>query len=118
MCTLCGTLLELSDSPQAQRERAFIRKRISQGQTKDQIKDELVAEYGDQVLATPGSSGFDLAAYLVPGIGIALGLGGLAFGVLGWRRRGAQDAAAEPGVSGPRGADAERLDADLARYDL
>lgn len=118
MCTICGTLLELSDSPQAQRERAFIRERISQGKTKDEIKDELVAEYGDQVLATPGTSGFDLAAYLVPGIGIALALGGIGFGVLGWRRQGARDAAEAPGVTRPQGSDAERLDADLARYDL
>ena len=46
MCPICGTLLELSDSPQAEREVAFIRRRIAAGQTKSQIKDALVAEYG------------------------------------------------------------------------
>src|SRR5919204_3556478 len=66
MCPICGTLLELSESPQAQRERAFIRRRIARGETKQQIKDALVAEYGQQVLALPGDSGFDLSAYLVP----------------------------------------------------
>lgn len=118
MCTICGTLLELSDSPQAQREKAFIRQRIRQGETKDEIKDALVAEYGDEVLALPGSSGFDLTAYLVPGIGIILGIGGIAFGVLGWRRNREEERASAPEVKRPDGADGERLDADLARYDL
>lgn len=118
MCTICGTLLELSDSPQAEREKAFIRERIRQGETKDQIKDDLVAEYGNQVLALPGSSGFDLTAYLVPGIGVVLGIGGLAFGVVGWRRNREREVASTPAATKPKGADAERLDADIARYDL
>lgn len=118
MCTICGTLLELSDSPQAQREKAYIRERIRRGETKEQIKDDLVAEYGDEVLALPGDSGFDLTAYLVPGIGILLGIGGVAFGVLGWRKNREEELAASPAAEAPHGADAERLDADLARYDL
>ena len=116
MCPICGTLLELSDSPQANRERAFIRRRIARGETKDQIKDALVAEYGDQVLALPKSSGFDLTAYLVPIAGFLIAAVALAFAVVRWRRRGA----ATPKTAGPapEGADAERLDADIARYDL
>src|SRR3954454_8639730 len=76
MCTICGTLLAESDSPQADRERALIRKLIAQGENKDQIKDALVTEYGPRVLATPSGHGFDLLAWLVPGAAIALGLGG------------------------------------------
>ena len=72
MCTICGTLLAESDSPQADRERALIRKLIAQGEDKDQIKDALVAEYGPRVLATPSGHGFDLLAWLVPGVGILL----------------------------------------------
>ena len=40
---------------------------IAEGKTKDQIKDELVAQYGTAVLAEPPKSGFDLTAWLVPG---------------------------------------------------
>jgi cytochrome c-type biogenesis protein CcmH/NrfF len=66
MCPVCGTPLNLAQSPQADRERAFIRALIARGATKEQIKRRLVAQYGPQVLATPRHSGFDLAAYLVP----------------------------------------------------
>src|SRR5918995_1582522 len=73
MCPICGTLLELSESPQADRERALIRRLIDEGKTKDEIKDALVAEYGEQVLATPDAGGFDLAAWLIPGIALVGG---------------------------------------------
>src|SRR5947208_9975820 len=53
MCTVCGTTLELSESPQADRERALIRGLIAKGEDKQQIKDALVAEYGPNVLALP-----------------------------------------------------------------
>ena len=61
MCPICGTTLQLSQSPQAERERAFIQDLIAQGATKDEVKDALVAEYGPEVLATPDTEGFDLA---------------------------------------------------------
>jgi len=38
MCTICGTTLQLSDSPQAERERVFINELIAKGKTKDEIK--------------------------------------------------------------------------------
>ena len=52
MCPICGTTLELSDSPQAERERELIRGLIAEGRSKDEIKDALVAEFGSAVLAT------------------------------------------------------------------
>ena len=57
MCPICGTSLQLSQSPQAERERAFIQDLIGQGATKDEVKDALVAEYGPEVLATPDTEG-------------------------------------------------------------
>ena len=58
--------------PQAQREKAFIKRLIAAGKTKAEIKDALVAEYGDAVLALPQGSGFSLSAYLVPIVAFAL----------------------------------------------
>jgi len=116
MCPICGTLLELSDSPQAQRERVFIRRQIAAGESKQQIKDALVAEYGPQVLATPPGSGFDLAAYLVPVAAFLLGAGALMVGVRRWRR--SAEPPEQPDAERPQGEDAERLESDLARYDL
>src|SRR5688572_19210078 len=51
MCVECGTALNVSTSPVADQEREFIRRRIADGMSKDEIKAALVAEYGEQVLA-------------------------------------------------------------------
>ncbi len=121
MCPICGVTLELAtESPQAIQERAFIRERIDQGFTKDEIKDQLVAEFGDEVLAVPSDEGFDLAAWLVPGIAILAAGVAIAFGLRRWRREGRED---DGGSAEPRGGsltdeEQARLDRDLARYDL
>ncbi len=117
MCPVCGTLLELAEAPQAQRQKAFIARLIAAGRTKEQIKDALVAEYGEEVLAQPRGSGFDLSAYVVPIVAFVVALVALGLGVLRWRHAGAP-AEEEPPPPGPSSEDSERLDADLARYDL
>ena len=120
MCPICGTALNLSGAPQADRERAFIRRQIAAGKTKDEIKDELVAQYGTQVLAEPPKSGFDLTAWLVPGAAILLAAVAIAIGLRRWRRAARDGGGPPPAGGGPplEPAEAERLDADLARYDL
>jgi cytochrome c-type biogenesis protein CcmH/NrfF len=119
MCPVCGTLLQLAEAPQAQRQKAFISRLIAEGKTEDQIKDALVAEYGDEVLALPEGEGFNLSAYLVPIVAFLLAIVALAVGVTRWRRAG-DDAqpSGEGRASGPTDEDSQRLDADLARYDL
>jgi cytochrome c-type biogenesis protein CcmH len=118
MCVVCGVTLELAtEAPQAIQEREFIRDLIAQGLTKDEIKDRLVAEFGPEVLAIPDDSGFDLAAWLVPGVAIVFAGLAIFLGLRRWRRAGTASngrGSAEP----PKGEDSERLDADLARYDL
>lgn len=118
MCPVCGTLLELAEAPQAQRQKAFIARLVAEGRSKEQIKDALVAEYGNEVLAVPRGSGFDLSAYVVPIVAFAIAVVALALGVLRWRRAGAESDGGPPSAAGPSPEDSERLDADLARYDL
>ena len=114
MCPICGTILEASNSPQAEREREFIRSRIAAGEDKEQIKDALVREYGSDVLATPDSSGFDLTAWVVPIVGLAIAV--LALGLALWRM-GFRNPAAED----PPQVDEEtkqRIDQEVAGSDL
>jgi len=118
MCPVCGTLLQLAESPQAQREKAFIRRLIAEGKSEGQIKDALVAEYGDEVLALPQGSGFSLSAYVVPIVAFVVAVIALAIGVMRWRRAGKDKGEEDTPDVGPKGEDADRLDADLARYDL
>ena len=118
MCPVCGTPLGLaSEAPQAQRERAYIERLIAQCKSKDEVKQALVAEFGDSVLALPGDQGDDdlgdVLVYAVPAVGIVLAAAGIAFAVLRWRRphrRGRAGTLA--------GAEGSRLDDDMDRYDL
>ena len=117
MCVVCGVPLELApDAPQAQAERAFIRRLIAQGKTKDEIKDALVAEYGEDVLATPGGDGFGLAAWLIPAAALLAAAVGIVIALRRWRGRAAPGAPTGAPQSDPEGDEA--LDADMARYDL
>jgi len=116
MCPICGTTLQLSQSPQAERERAFIQELVAEGATKDEIKDALVAEYGSEVLAQPETEGFDLAAWLVPAGAIVVAGVLIVLGLRRWRRREGWVEEGEPAALDA--SETERLDADIARYDL
>ena len=118
MCPVCGTPLGLaSEAPQAERERAFIQRLVDSCRSKDEVKQALVAEFGDNVLALPGDQGDDdlgdVLVYVVPAVGIALAAAGITFAVVRWRRPRRRDAG--PAVAR---ADGARLDDDMERYDL
>ena len=115
MCVTCKIPLNVAESPQADRERAFIQSLIAEGNSEAQIKRALVGQYGPAVLALPSSHGFDLTAYLVPVAALLALIAGLAL-LPHWRRRGAAAPAQEPAAP-LSGADAARLDADLAHFD-
>jgi cytochrome c-type biogenesis protein CcmH len=119
MCTQCGTPLNISEAPVADREREFIRTLIDQGKTKDEIKTALKAEYGPRVLAVPSSGGFDVAAWLVPAVLLVAGIGGVAYAARRWRRnREAQDGRPAAAAGEPLDPEqARRLDAELAAFD-
>ena len=117
MCVSCREPLALAQSPQAESERAFIRQLIAQGLTKRQIEQALVAQYGPAVLGKPPAHGFDLAVYIVPPALVLLGVITLALVLPRWRRR-TRTEATPPTPAPTLGAqDAQRLDADLARFD-
>ena len=115
MCPVCGTPLGLAtEAPQAIRERAFIQRLAEDCRSKQEIKDALVAEFGEDVLALPDDDGFNAAAYLVPVLAVLAGLAAIALSVVRWRRR-----PPAPAVAGPEaGGTDERLDDDLRRYEL
>jgi cytochrome c-type biogenesis protein CcmH len=113
MCVQCGTALNLSTAAVAERERAFIRREIRRGKTKQQIKDGLVERFGPGVLALPEEKGFGLAAYLVPILAAVLAL--LAVLVIARRWRGvAVPAAASPRIDP---AEERRLERELRDHD-
>ena len=83
MCPTCHQLLELSHAPIADRIRAFIQTRINAGDTKSEIKRQLVSEFGEAVLAAPPAHGFALLAWLLPLLGLTSS--GVVIAALAWR---------------------------------
>jgi cytochrome c-type biogenesis protein CcmH len=117
MCTSCREPLEVAQSPQADSERAYIRGLIAQGETKSQILNNLVAQYGTAVLGKPPAHGFNLTVYIIPPAILVVGAAILAFTLPRWRRRtrGAARAPAAPADTLDP-ADAERLDQELSQF--
>jgi cytochrome c-type biogenesis protein CcmH len=122
ICPTCHESLAASSSPIAQRMRTFIRARIAAGDTKSEIKDKLVDQFGESVLAAPPKSGFNLLAWVLPLAGIVLAGAAVGFAAYRWSRgRRTEDGeAVGPSANGRFALDPElerRLDEELARYD-
>jgi cytochrome c-type biogenesis protein CcmH len=117
MCPTCNATLELSHAPIADRIRVFIVERIDAGDTETQIKDKLVAQFGERILAAPRKSGFNLIVWVLPLVAI-VAAGAIVFMILRrwFRSRGLTvDSAGEAAVTDP--AIQRRIDDDLARLD-
>lgn len=117
MCVVCNEPLAVANSPQAYRERNFIRSLIAKGQTKAQIERALVAVYGPAVLGKPPADGFNLTVYVLPPAVVAAGIALLAFVLPRWRRR---VRARTPEPIEPAGslspAEQQRLDEELSHF--
>ncbi|HVF79561.1 MAG TPA: cytochrome c-type biogenesis protein CcmH [Solirubrobacteraceae bacterium] len=121
MCVTCKVPLNIAEGAQPDSQRTRIRELIAQGWTKAQIKQALVADYGEQVLALPDEEGFGITAYAVPLLLGAILVAALVLLVPRWRRRPASGMSSAAGGSAPgadlSATDARRLDDDLARYE-
>jgi cytochrome c-type biogenesis protein CcmH/NrfF len=116
MCPVCGTTLDQSDSPAARQIERFIKRRIAAGDSKQEIKEALVANYGDSILASPPHHGFGLLAWWVPLGGIVLAAGLLGWGI--WRWSHAREPAAAAVAAAPLDPALERrLDDELRRFE-
>lgn len=125
MCIECNVPLNIAEAAQADATRAQIRRLLGRDLSEQQVLDQLVEDYGPNVLASPKAEGISVLAYAVP-VGALAGL--LALGAVllpRWRRnrgdggtggsRPGSDSDGARGGSASR-AENERLDAELARY--
>jgi len=114
-CCKANTIAE-HFSPAATEARKEIRQLLAAGRSEQEVLDDFVARYGDQILAAPAPKGFNLVAYGAPFLLLIAGCGALLLLVRKWARR----AAAEPDASEPMPIDpkyAERLDRELREFD-
>jgi cytochrome c-type biogenesis protein CcmH len=100
-CVVCQNL-SVADSPSetAQQMRQIIRERLAGGDTPEQVKAYFVEKYGLWILLAPPRQGFNLLVWVVPFIGLAIGLVIVAIVIARWRRRtAAVDTAPEPAAA-------------------
>ena len=113
MCPVCGTTLDQSDSPAAQQIKRVIARRIAAGDTKSEIEDRLVGNYGNSILAAPPHHGFGLLAWWLPIVGITAAA--VLVGAGAWRWSRAREPAAPAAPLDP--AVERRIDDELRRYE-
>jgi cytochrome c-type biogenesis protein CcmH len=114
MCPTCHVTLDQSNSRIAQLMKAFIARRIAAGDTRSQIEDKLITNFGPSVIARPATHGFDLLAWLLPLV--ALLAGAAVVGVAAWRWSRVR--APAPAADAPLDPELERrVDEELARFE-
>jgi cytochrome c-type biogenesis protein CcmH/NrfF len=89
-----------------------IAEHLAAGESREQILRHFQTKYGEKILSSPTTTGFNIAAWTVPFVAIALG--GLLIGVVlvRWRRATTSDL---PPVSGPGSTTDPELRARLER---
>jgi cytochrome c-type biogenesis protein CcmH len=114
MCPTCHQVLAYSQSAIASEIRNHLFTWCSAGVTSGQVKHRLIAQFGNEILAAPPKSGFDLLAWLIPGVVILGGGGAAGLLALHWTRGRRGPPSPPPPVDS---AIAARIDADLAGFE-
>ncbi len=74
-CLVCqGQSIADSDADMAGDMRALVRRRIADGESADQVRDWLIARYGDYVTYDPPVSAVTLPLWLTPLVLLGIGL--------------------------------------------
>jgi cytochrome c-type biogenesis protein CcmH len=87
-CPVCsGQSVADSDVSASRFIREQIDDRIAAGASDDEIRDELAASYGEDILLTPERSGLAGLVWVLPVAVLVVALGGIALAFRRWRHR-------------------------------
>jgi cytochrome c-type biogenesis protein CcmH len=113
-CPVCeNEPLDACRTAACQQWRAQIGQMLAEGQTEQQIKDYFVARYGARVLAQPPAQGTSLLLYVLPIVGLIVGVIFVVWLLRRLRARGT-DAPAAAVASKPSGDEyTDRVEQDL-----
>lgn len=99
-CPQCeGQSVASSDAPAAVAIRQEIDRRVTAGESEEEVQAALVAAYGEGVLLNPPGSGVAGLVWALPVAGLVVAVGGLALAFRRWR----------PSVAGPPSEEDRRL---------
>ncbi|MBI4319756.1 MAG: cytochrome c-type biogenesis protein CcmH [Chloroflexi bacterium] len=107
-CPVCsGQSVADSPAPLAQGMRALIRKKLADGESREQIMQYFVDRYGESILREPPRSGLNQILWWLPFLVLVAGIGVLALAIKRWITR-------PPAQASSR---ASKVPADLAKYE-
>jgi len=95
-CPVCqGQSVAESDVPVARNIRREIRLWVDEGRTDDYIRDQLVADFGQDIDYNPPASGISALVWILPVAAVIGGVAGLAVVFRRWSREARLDASAD-----------------------
>lgn len=114
---MCGCATELKDCPDLHcpvkaKMHKIIRADLEEGKSEQATIQDLVAIYGEKVLSAPPARGFNLTAWVLPGVALLVGLFLAITVVRRWRKPAVQTAttgATPPANDGARAAVEEEM---------
>ncbi len=106
-CTCGGCVAPINQCPmlncQEKAEiRAFISKEIADSKDEKTILQDLSLRYGLQVLSAPPAKGFNLAVWILPGVGLLVGLSLVVVIVRRWKSKPADEPPAPVATYDPK----------------
>ncbi|MDA8187828.1 MAG: cytochrome c-type biogenesis protein CcmH [Dehalococcoidales bacterium] len=115
----CNMVLYNCDCSNAGKEREFIRTKLDEGQTRQQIIAYYVEQYGETVLSAPTKEGFNIAAWTFPFAALSVGIVAVGLVLRRWiGSRGEQeDEESCETISGELDAYEERLRKELQEFE-
>ncbi len=118
----CGCTMVLSNCSHAEcasrsAMTALIGQKLDQGESRGQIIQYFVAQYGEQVLSSPPKRGFNLTAWLLPFAALLFGGGVIYVALREWLRRGRESpVTARPGAEESDEEYRHRLEQELEEF--
>lgn len=86
-CPTCaGQSVAESDATASRGILTFIKERLAEGATDSEIRDELAARFGEEILLEPSGSGIAALVWALPVAAVVTAVAGIALAFYRWRR--------------------------------
>lgn len=119
MCPACldhGEILASGRDAGSEEAKADIKRRLGAGESKEQIIEAYVAQYGEVIRAVPTKTGFNAMAWIIPPIATICGIAIVYFAITTWvRNHSDQQKGAKQGIEVDL-VDQARIDEEMRKY--